>query len=162
MNRHYTREDVFEIVENIKKYFDSPAFTCDIIVGFPGETYEEFENTIDGAKKIGFYEVHAFKYSKRKWTVAARMENQVDGNVAQQRSENLISLANKLKQDYMKSQIGKETRILVEEQNGNIAQGYTKNYIMVKVESNINLVGKEVLVKLNDINEDETMNGEII
>ena len=162
MNRHYTREDVFEIVENIKKYFDSPAFTCDIIVGFPGETDEEFENTIDGAKKIGFYEVHAFKYSKRKWTVAARMENQVDGNVAQQRSENLISLANKLKQDYMKSQIGKETRILVEEQNGNIAQGYTKNYIMVKVESNINLVGKEVLVKLNDINEDETMNGEII
>ena len=90
------------------------------------------------------------------------MENQVDGNVAQQRSENLISLANKLKQDYMKSQIGKETRILVEEQNGNIAQGYTKNYIMVKVESNINLVGKEVLVKLNDINEDETMNGEIV
>ena len=162
MNRHYTREDVFEIVENIKKYFDSPAFTCDIIVGFPGETDEEFENTIDGAKKIGFYEVHAFKYSKRKWTVAARMENQVDGNVAQQRSENLISLANKLKQDYMKSQIGKETRILVEEQNGNIAQGYTKNYIMVKVESNINLVGKEVLVKLNDINEDETMNGEIV
>ena len=162
MNRHYTREDVFEIVENIKKYFDSPAFTCDIIVGFPGETDEEFENTIDGAKKIGFYEVHAFKYSKRKWTVAARMENQVDGNVAQQRSENLISLANKLKQDYMKSQIGKKTRILVEEQNGNIAQGYTKNYIMVKVESNINLVGKEVLVKLNDINEDETMNGEIV
>ena len=134
MNRHYTREDVFEIVENIKKYFDSPAFTCDIIVGFPGETDEEFENTIDGAKKIGFYEVHAFKYSKRKWTVAARMENQVDGNVAQQRSENLISLANKLKQDYMKSQIGKETRIIVEEQNGNIDKKYIKNYIMEKVE----------------------------
>ena len=75
MNRHYTREDVFEIVENIKKYFKYPAFTCDIIVGFPGETDEEFNNTIEGAKRIGFYEVHAFKYSKRKWTVAAKMEN---------------------------------------------------------------------------------------
>ena len=103
MNRHYTREDVFEIVENIKKYFKSPAFTCDIIVGFPGETDEEFNNTIEGAKRIGFYEVHAFKYSKRKWTVAAKMENQVDGNIAQQRSEKLISLANEMKKEYLEA-----------------------------------------------------------
>ena len=162
MNRHYTRETVFEIVDNIKKYFESPAFTCDIIVGFPGETDEEFNNTIEGAKKIGFYEVHAFKYSKRKWTVAAKMENQVDGNIAQQRSEALISLANKMKIEYMNSFIGKEMKVLIEEQNGNIAQGYTPNYIMVKVKTDKTLIGKEIVVKLDTINNDETMSGKII
>ena len=162
MNRHYTREDVFEIVENIKKYFKSPAFTCDIIVGFPGETDEEFNNTIEGAKRIGFYEVHAFKYSKRKWTVAAKMENQVDGNIAQQRSEKLISLANEMKKEYMNSQIGKEMKILIEEQNGEVAQGYTPNYIMVKVQSDKNIIGQEICVRLDKINDDETMSGTII
>ena len=162
MNRHYTRETVFEIVDNIKKYFESPAFTCDIIVGFPGETDEEFNNTIEGAKKIGFYEVHAFKYSKRKWTVAAKMENQVDGNIAQQRSEALISLANKMKIEYMNSFIGKEMKVLIEEQNGNIAQGYTPNYIMVKVKSDKNIIGQEMCVRLDKINDDETMSGTII
>ena len=162
MNRHYTRETVFEIVDNIKKYFESPAFTCDIIVGFPGETDEEFNNTIEGAKKIGFYEVHAFKYSKRKWTVAAKMENQVDGNIAQQRSETLISFANEMKIEYMNSFIGKEMKVLIEEQNGNIAQGYTPNYIMVKVKSDKNIIGQEMCVRLDKINDDETMSGTII
>lgn len=162
MNRHYTREDVFEIVENIKKYFKYPAFTCDIIVGFPGETDEEFNNTIEGAKRIGFYEVHAFKYSKRKWTVAAKMENQVDGNIAQKRSEKLISLANEMKKEYMNSQIGKEMKILIEEQNGEVAQGYTPNYIMVKVQSDKNIIGQEICVRLDKINDDETMSGTII
>ena len=162
MNRHYTRETVFEIVDNIKKYFESPAFTCDIIVGFPGETDEEFNNTIEGAKKIGFYEVHAFKYSKRKWTVAAKMENQVDGNIAQQRSETLISFANEMKIEYMNSFIGKEMKVLIEEQNGNIAQGYTPNYIMVKVKTDKTLIGKEIVVKLDSINNDDTMSGKII
>ena len=162
MNRHYTREDVFEIVENIKKYFKSPAFTCDIIVGFPGETDEEFNNTIEGAKRIGFYEVHAFKYSKRKWTVAAKMENQIDGNVAQQRSEKLILLANEMKKEYMNSQIGKKMKILIEEQNGELAQGYTPNYIMVKVKSDKNIIGQEMCVRLDKINDDETMSGTII
>lgn len=162
MNRHYTREDVFEIVENIKKYFRYPAFTCDIIVGFPGETDEEFNNTIEGAKRIGFYEVHAFKYSKRKWTVAAKMENQVDGNIAQKRSEKLISLANEMKKEYMNSQIGKEMKILIEEQNGEVAQGYTPNYIMVKVQSDKNIIGQEVYARLDKINDDETMSGTII
>ena len=81
MNRHYTREFLFDRVSMLKKYFRHPAITCDIIVGFPGETDEEFSNTIDGVKKIEFYELHVFKYSKRKWTRAAKMENQVDGNL---------------------------------------------------------------------------------
>lgn len=159
MNRHYTREDIFEIVDNIRKYFSNPAFTCDIIVGFPGETDVEFENTIDGVKKVNFYEVHAFKYSKRKWTVAAKMENQVDGNIAQQRSEILISLANDLKRKYMESELGNSTKILIEEQNGKVAQGYTPNYIMTKIDSQENILGKEIEVVLKNINDDETMIG---
>ena len=97
MNRHYTREFLFDRVSMLKKYFLHPAITCDIIVGFPGETDEEFSNTIDGVKKIEFYELHVFKYSKRKWTRAAKMENQVDGNISAKRSEELISIGNELK-----------------------------------------------------------------
>ena len=162
MNRHYTREDIFEITDNIRKYFDNPAFTCDIIVGFPGETDEEFNNTLEGVKRVGFYEIHAFKYSKRKWTVASKMDNQVDGNVAQKRSETLIALANKLKKEYLKAQLKEKVDILIEEQNGDIAQGYTSNYIMTKIKTDSNLIGKEIKVELESINEDGTMNGKVI
>lgn len=162
MNRHYTREDIFEITDNIRKYFDHPAFTCDIIVGFPGETDEEFNNTLEGAKRVGFYEIHAFKYSKRKWTVASKMDNQIDGNVAQKRSETLIALANRLKKEYLKAQLKEKVDILIEEQNGDIAQGYTSNYIMTKIKTDSNLIGKEIKVELESINEDGTMNGKVI
>lgn len=154
MNRKYTREDIFSIVENIKKEFENPAFTCDIIVGFPGETDEEFKNTIEGVKIVDFYEVHAFKYSKRKWTVAAKMENQVDGNVAQLRSEELISLANKLKHEYMNNMVGKREKILIESQANGYAQGYTSNYVMVKIKSDESLIGEEIEVTLEKVDKD--------
>ena len=114
MNRHYTREFLFDRVSMLKKYFTNPAITCDIIVGFPGETDEEFSNTIDGVKRIGFYELHVFKYSKRKWTRAAKMENQVDGNVSSKRSEELISIGNDLKSKYMNKYLGKTLDVLLE------------------------------------------------
>ncbi len=154
MNRKYTREDIFKIVENIRKNFKNPAFTCDIIVGFPKETDEEFNNTIDGVKKVRFYEVHAFKYSKRKWTVAAKMDGQVDGNIAQKRSEELIELASKLKQEYMENEVGNVTKILVEKQENGQIYGYTGNYIMVVVKTKEKLFGKEVEVKLEKVDGD--------
>ena len=154
MNRHYTREDIFHIVDKIRENFVNPAFTCDIIVGFPGETEEEFQNTLDGVNRVDFYEVHAFKYSKRKWTVAAKMPNQVDGNVAHDRSERLISLAKEHKQKFISNMIGKNEDVLVESQKGNIAQGYTSNYVMVKFDSEENVFGKLVNVKLEKIEED--------
>ncbi len=154
MNRHYTREDIFHIVDKIRESFTNPAFTCDIIVGFPGETEEEFKNTLDGVNRVDFYEVHAFKYSKRKWTVAAKMPNQVDGNVAHDRSERLISLANEHKLKFIANMLGKEEDVLVESQKGNIAQGYTSNYVMVKFESEENVFGKHVKVKLKKIEND--------
>ena len=154
MNRKYTREDIFNIVDNIRKEFYNPAFTCDIIVGFPGETDEEFKNTIEGVKRVDFYEVHAFKYSKRKWTVAAKMENQVDGNVSQLRSEELISFANELKNKYMINMIGKREKILIESYSDGYAHGYTSNYVMVKIKTDEDLIGKEIEATLNKVDKD--------
>lgn len=154
MNRKYTCEDIFRIVNKIREKFENPAFTCDIIVGFPGETDNEFRNTLNGVKKIDFYEVHAFKYSKRKWTVAARMENQVDGAISQERSQELIELANSLKKKYMENMLNKKVSILVESQVDGYIQGYTSNYIMVKVKSDEKLIGKEVEVTLEKIDKD--------
>lgn len=160
MNRKYTREDIFAIVEKINKKIPNSAFTCDIIVGFPGETEEEFKNTIDGVKKVKFYEVHTFKYSKRKWTRAAKMENQVDGNVANKRSEELISLANELKNEYMKKYIGKKQDVLIESYKSGYLYGYTSNYIKVKIKGDRKLWGCLLKIELNSI-EEELMLGDI-
>lgn len=154
MNRKYKVEDIFKITSNLKKYFKDVSFTCDIIVGFPGETDDEFNNTINGVKKIGFYEVHAFKYSKRKWTRAATMENQVDGNVAIARSKELIDLAKKQKEEYMKSYLGKKMDVLFEEYKDGYLYGYTKNYIKVKVEGDKKLWGLQEEIELDSIEGD--------
>lgn len=160
MNRHYTREFLFDRVSMLKKYFLHPAITCDIIVGFPGETDEEFSNTIDGVKKIGFYELHVFKYSKRKWTRAAKMENQVDGNISAKRSEELISIGNELKGKYMNEYLGKTLDVLFESYDNGYLYGYTPNYIKVKVKGDESLWGKQVPVKLYS-KEEELMLGSI-
>lgn len=160
MNRHYTREFLFDRVSMLKKYFTNPAITCDIIVGFPGETDEEFSNTIDGVKKIEFYELHVFKYSKRKWTRAAKMENQVDGNISAKRSEELISIGNDLKSKYMNEYLGKTLDVLFESYDNGYLYGYTPNYIKVKVKGDENLWGKQVPVKLYS-KEGELMLGSI-
>lgn len=160
MNRHYTREFLFDRVSMLKKYFTNPAITCDIIVGFPGETDEEFSNTIDGVKRIEFYELHVFKYSKRKWTRAAKMENQVDGNVSSKRSEELISIGNDLKSKYMNKYLGKTLDVLLESYDNGYLYGYTPNYIKVKVKGDENLWGKQVPVKLYS-KEGELMLGSI-
>ena len=154
MNRKYTREDIFKIVDKIREEFENPAFTCDIIVGFPGETDEEFENTIAGVKSVDFYEVHAFKYSKRKWTVAAKMPDQVDGVIAQKRSEELIALAEKLKYKYMENMINTKAKILVESKTEEYVQGYTPNYVMVRVYTKEDLLGKEIEVTLDKVEGD--------
>ena len=160
MNRKYTKEDLFYIVDTIRRYFKDVAFTCDIIVGFPGETDEEFRETLEGVKRIGFYEVHTFKYSKRKWTKASIMENQVDGNIAMKRSEELISLANFQKENYIKSYIGKELDVLFESYLDGFLYGYTRNYIRVKVKNDSTYLGKDLKVKLKEI-EDDMLVGEL-
>lgn len=154
MNRKYKREDIFYIVEKIREKIPDSAFTCDIIVGFPGETDEEFLNTINGVKKVGFYEVHAFKYSKRKWTIAEKMENQVDGNTSNKRSEELITLASQMKYDYMNCYIGKKLDVLMESYKDGYLYGYTSNYIKVKVKGDKKLWGCLLKIELNSIKGD--------
>lgn len=154
MNRHYNFEFLFSRVEMLRKYFKNPAITCDIIVGFPGETDEEFNNTMDRVKKIGFYEIHVFKYSKRKWTLAAKMEDQVDGNIANFRSEKLIELGSKLKLAYINNYIGNTEKVLFESYKDGYLYGYTDNYIRVKVKGDEKLWGKQLPVELYSVEKD--------
>lgn len=154
MNRHYNFEFLFSRVEMLRKYFKDPAITCDIIVGFPGETDEEFNNTMDRVKKIGFYEIHVFKYSKRKWTLAAKMEDQVDGNIANFRSEKLIEVGTKLKLNYINKHIGNTENVLFESYKDGYLYGYTDNYMKVKVKGDEKLWGKQLPVELYSVEKD--------
>lgn len=154
MNRKYTRQDIFDITDKLRKSIKNVAFTCDIIVGFPGETEKEFKNTFEGIKRVGFYEVHTFKYSKRKWTKAATMENQVDGNIANIRSEKIIKLSNKLKYEYMKKYIGTNMDVLFESYDDGFLYGYTPNYIKVKVRGDKDKWGCQLKIELDSIKDD--------
>lgn len=135
MNRKYSAEEFFDKVELLRKYFDRPALTTDIIVGFPGETQEEFEQTVEFLKKVHFYEMHIFKYSKRKGTKAAVMEEQIGEKVKSERSNELLELNSQNKSDFEKQLVGKEMEMLVEERiiisGENFLTGYTKEYVKV-------------------------------
>ncbi|MDD3304211.1 MAG: tRNA (N(6)-L-threonylcarbamoyladenosine(37)-C(2))-methylthiotransferase MtaB [Clostridia bacterium] len=154
MNRKYTREDIFHITDKLRGNIKDVAFTCDIIVGFPGETEEEFHTTIDGIKKVQFYEVHTFKYSKRKWTKAAIMPEQVEGTIASDRSNQVIRLARELKHRYMSQYIGSTMEVLVESYDKEFLYGYTSNYIKVKVRGDKGKWGYLLKTELNSIEED--------
>lgn len=161
MNRKYTREDVLLLIDDIKDKIPNVSFTCDIITGFPGESDEEFVDTIEGIKRAGFYEVHAFKYSKRKWTRAKDFKNQVDGNIAQKRSEKIIQLSKDMKKSYMQRYIGRNLPVLFEEYKDGYLYGYTPNYIKVKVKGDKSLWGLQTEVELISI-EEELMLGSIL
>ena len=154
MNRRYTTDEYFEKCELLRKYFDHPALTTDVIVGFPGETEEEFEESKAFVDKVNFYETHIFKYSKREGTRAAVMENQVPEQIKAERSAQLIELGVKKQEAYEKEMVGKEVEILVEEPaqiNGKEVQvGHTKEYIKVALESDENLQNQIVKVRIDD------------
>ena len=158
MNRHYTTKEFEEEVNLIKEYFPDAAISTDIIFGFPGETDEEFNNTLEFMKKIGFMQVHIFPYSKREGTVAAKMK-QVDGNVKKQRCKIAEELALKLKQEYFKKMLGKELEVLVEEKNGDYFEGYSREYIRVKIENA--KLNELIKVKVESIDFDKVIAKEI-
>ncbi|MBR5648637.1 tRNA (N(6)-L-threonylcarbamoyladenosine(37)-C(2))-methylthiotransferase MtaB [Pseudobutyrivibrio sp.] len=139
MNRKYTIEEYTKGVDILRKYFDDPAITTDIIVGFPGETEEEFAITEDYVKKIAFYELHVFAYSKRKGTKAATMPGQITNAIKKQRSASLIALGNETTIDYRKSHIGKSLDVLFEEEatidGENYYIGFSKEYIKCAIKS---------------------------
>ena len=145
MNRHYTSDEYFEKCELLRKYFDNPAFTTDVIVGFPGETQEDYEISREFVKKVRFSELHVFKYSKRDGTVAAKMENQIPEPVKTERSEDLIKVGENLTMEYRRKFIGKKVSVLFEEiinvAGENYWVGHTKEYIKVIIKSDKDISG---------------------
>ena len=159
MNRKYTVAQYEEGCRLLRKYFTHPAITTDVIVGFPGETEEEFETTKAFLEKIHFYEMHIFKYSKRQGTRAAVMENQVPEEIKTKRSAELIALSERMSNEFRSYYLGREEEVLFEEPaeiNGKTMYvGYTKEYVKVATESdesleNVMRKGRIVYV-LNDI-----------
>ncbi len=130
MNRHYSTEEFSAICEILRRYFDNPALTTDIITGFPGETEEEFEETYRFMEELAFYEIHVFPYSVRKGTKAASMPGQNTKKIKSERSARLLALTEKQKKAYEDAHIGKEVSVLIEE-NG---FGHTKEYLYVHAE----------------------------
>ena len=161
MNRRYTIEEFMEITDRIRRYYDDAILTTDVIVGFPGETDEEFNVTVNNLNKIKFYKMHIFKYSQRNGTKAAVMENQVSPEIKEKRSKVLIEMSDKFEEEYQRSYIGKTVDVLFEEMEDGFLKGHTANYMMVKSkgkDDDINTIKK---VKILDT-ENAIMEGEII
>ena len=135
MNRKYTTEIFEKGVEILRNTYPNVHLTTDIIVGFPGETEEEFQTTYEFLKKIQFYKMHVFKYSPRKGTVAAKMPNQIDGNKKEERSNLLIELSNKNELAYNQAYLGKTAQVLLEDREKEYIKGHTTNYMVVKVQT---------------------------
>ncbi len=135
MNRKYTVEEFEKEVNLLKKTFPNVALTTDIIVGFPGETEEEFEKTYKYLENIKFTKLHVFKYSIRKGTVAAKMENQVGDSIKEERSHKLIKISDKYEKEFLDKYIGKKVKVLFEKQDGEYIKGHTTNYLVVKIKS---------------------------
>lgn len=138
MNRKYTCEEYFEKCEMLRKAFDRPALTTDVIVGFPGETEEEFRETVDYLTKLNLYEMHIFKFSPRQGTVAAGMKDQVAPEIKNQRSDVLLALSERNKQAYEASFRGENLDVLVEEkvrrEEKDGYRGHTERYMGIFVE----------------------------
>ena len=159
MNRKYTCAEYEEGCRLLRQYFDNPAITTDVIVGFPGETEAEFAQTKEFLERIHFYEMHIFKYSKRQGTRAAQMENQVPEEIKTERSAQLLELAAHMSREYMDSMRGQQKEVLFEEiifiDGREAYTGYTKEYIKVAVSCEENLVNQTRQVVLGEKISDE-------
>lgn len=161
MNRKYTTKEYERGCELLRKYFVHPAITTDVIVGFPGETEEEFEQTEAYLEHIHFYEMHIFKYSKRKGTRAAVMPDQIDEQVKAVRSEKLIALGHDMSKEFRKFYIGKNEEVLFEEKavigDKEYFVGYTKEYVKVAKKTDENLENQIVSGRISGMLTDEIL-----
>lgn len=155
MNRKYTRVEYKNNVELIRKHMPEAGITTDIIVGFPGETVEEFNETVEFVKDIQFSRIHVFKYSIREGTKAAEMTEQVGDFVKSQRSKELIDLGNSISNKFMKKFVGKNILVLIEnEKSDKLYEGYTTNYLKVLLKSDINVKNEIINVHIKEIRND--------
>lgn len=161
MNRKYTTKEYERGCELLRKYFVHPAITTDVIVGFPGETEDEFEQTKAYLEHIHFYEMHIFKYSKRKGTRAAVMPDQIDEQIKAVRSEKLIALGHDMSKEFRKFYIGKNEEVLFEEKavigDKEYFVGYTKEYVKVAKETAENLENQIVSGRISGMLTDEIL-----
>ena len=162
MNRHYSRQDYLDIVKVLREYDPGYGITTDIIVGFPGETEEDFEDSLRMVDEAGFLKVHVFKYSKRKGTKAESMKDQVRGEVKNLRSDRLMEAGDKAAGEFFAKERGKVRTVLFEEvlKNG-LVTGYTENYIRVYADASKSLLNEFVKVRLDEAYEDG-MKGTVI
>ena len=152
MNRRYTAEEYYEKCVLLRKYFYNSALTTDVIVGFPGETEEEFAQSKAFVDKVNFYETHVFKYSRREGTLAAKMENQVPETVKTVRSNELLELSRRKQRNYEEALIGTTQEVLMEEEifhEGEKYQvGHTKEYVKIGQKTTENLTNQLVNVEI--------------
>lgn len=157
MNRRYSTEEFKTSVNLLRKKFKDVMLTADVIVGFPGETEEEFNETFEFLKEIKFYKIHVFKYSKRENTKAADMPSQVLPEIKEERSKKVLELSNKIQNEYNREQIGRIVRVLVEEKNEKYYKGHTANYMCVMIETEReNIENNIVEVRIKD-SQNETL-----
>ena len=161
MNRHYDTEFYRNLIKRVRNNFDNAAITTDIMVGFAGESEDEFEQSLGFAREIGFARAHIFAYSRRTGTVAARAKNQVTNAEKRTRSQKMIAVTKESETAFLKSQVGKVCSVLFETKRGNLNEGYTKNYTYVKVDSPDDLCGEIRDVRITDTADDYCI-GELV
>lgn len=137
MNRKYDLKYFFEKIEKIRNIRKDIAISTDVIVGFPGESDELFNKTINTCKQLKFSKIHVFPYSERKNTASSRMNNKIDNSIKKERARELIEVSKELEIEYMKKYLGKEVEVLIEESN-EISTGHTSNYLHVKINKRLN------------------------
>ncbi len=148
MNRKYDTAEYRRMVGRIRDLFENPSITTDIMVGFPGETEEEFASTLRFVEEIGLAKAHVFSYSIREGTAAARMPGQVDPQVKEERSARLIAATGKTRQEFLQNQVGTVQEVLFETQTGGLTHGYSKNYTPVFVKTDEDVTGAILRVEI--------------
>ena len=158
MNRRYSAEEFRQCCERLRRHFDDPALTTDVIVGFPGETEEEFTATVEFLKDICFYETHVFKYSRRKGTKADRMPDQIPEQIKNERSDVLLALTEKNSGEYRKKLLGRTVKVLLEEESTiggtTYLAGHTREYVKVAVAPETAAAGEIIDVKVTGLLKD--------
>ena len=161
MNRHYDSAFYEDLVKRIRNTFTDAAITTDIMVGFAGESEEEFNQSLEFAKKIGFARAHIFAYSRRSGTVAAGLKNQVNNSDKQVRAHLMAKVTKQTETEFLNSQIGNTYPVLFEAQENGLAEGYTPNYTRVIVNTEKVLTGQILDILIKSVNDDYCV-GEII
>ena len=151
MNRKYDLKQFDDKIKEIREVFGSMAITTDVIVGFPGETDEDFKEAYAFIEHIGFQELHVFPYSSREGTPAAKMTDQVDGNVKKERVHQLLKLSDQLKMTYYEQQVDKVKSVIIEQEKDGWLIGHSRDYVAIKIKGALSLLGEEVQVRLKAV-----------